>query len=94
MADPVFYPNQEFSDHALIGSLDQYRDLYEKSMSDPDAFWSAVADRITWYKKWDTVREFDFLKGYIKWFDGAKLNVSYNCLDRHVEAGHGDQTAI
>ena len=94
MADPVFYPNQEFSDHALIGSLDQYRNLYEKSMSDPDAFWSAVADRITWYKKWDTVREFDFVKGNIKWFDGAKLNVSYNCLDRHVEAGHGSQTAI
>jgi len=94
MADPVFYPNQEFSDRALIDSLDQYRDLYEKSMSDPDAFWSAVADRITWYKKWDTVREFDFVKGKIKWFDGAKLNVSYNCLDRHVDAGHGDQTAI
>jgi acetyl-CoA synthetase len=94
MADPVFYPNQEFSDRALIGSLDQYRDLYEKSMSDPDAFWSAVADRITWYKKWDSVREFDFVKGNIKWFDGAKLNVSYNCLDRHVDAGHGDQSAI
>jgi len=94
MDDPVFYPNQEFSDRALIGSLDQYRDLYEKSMSDPDTFWSEVADRITWYKKWDTVREFDFVKGNIKWFDGAKLNVSYNCLDRHVEAGHGDQTAI
>jgi len=94
MADPVFYPNQEFSDRALIGSMDQYRDLYEKSMSDPDTFWSEVADRITWYKKWDTVREFDFVKGNIKWFDGAKLNVSYNCLDRHVEAGHGDQTAI
>ena len=94
MADPVFYPDQAFSDRALIGSLDQYRDLYEKSMSDPDTFWSEVADRITWYKKWDTVREFDFVKGNIKWFDGAKLNVSYNCLDRHVEAGHGDQTAI
>ena len=94
MADPVFYPDQTFSDRALIGSLDQYRDLYEKSMSDPDTFWSEVADRITWYKKWDTVREFDFVKGNIKWFDGAKLNVSYNCLDRHVEAGHGDQTAI
>ena len=94
MADPVFYPDQTFSDRALIGSLDQYRDLYEKSISDPDTFWSEVADRITWYKKWDTVREFDFVKGNIKWFDGAKLNVSYNCLDRHVEAGHGDQTAI
>ena len=94
MADPVFYPNQEFSNRAIIGSLDQYRDLYEKSMSDPDTFWSTVADRITWYKKWGNVREFDFVKGNIKWFDGAKLNVSYNCLDRHVEAGHGDQTAI
>ncbi len=94
MADLIFSPSQEFSDRALIGSLDQYRDLYEKSVSDPDTFWSTVADRITWYKKWDTVREFDFVKGNIKWFDGAKLNVSYNCLDRHVEAGHGDQTAI
>ena len=94
MAELIFSPNQEFSDRALIGSLDQYRDLYEKSVSDPDTFWSTVADRITWYKKWDTVREFDFVKGNIKWFDGAKLNVSYNCLDRHVEAGHGDQTAI
>ena len=94
MADPVFYPNQEFSNRAIIGSLDQYRDLYEKSMSDPDTFWSTVAERITWYKKWDTVRDFNFVKGNIKWFDGAKLNVSYNCLDRHVEAGHGSQTAI
>ncbi len=94
MADPVFYPNQEFSNRAIIGSLDQYRDLYEKSMSDPDTFWSTVAERITWYKKWDNVRDFNFVKGNIKWFDGAKLNVSYNCLDRHVEAGHGDQTAI
>ena len=94
MAELIFSPNQEFSDRALIGSMDQYRDLYEKSVSDPDTFWSTVADRITWYKKWETVREFDFVKGNIKWFDGAKLNVSYNCLDRHVEAGHGDQTAI
>ena len=94
MADHIFSPNPEFSDQALIRSLDQYRDLYEKSMSDPDTFWSTVAGRITWYKKWGNVREFDFVKGNIKWFDGAKLNVSYNCLDRHVDAGHGDQTAI
>ena len=94
MADHIFSPNPEFSDQAFIRSLDQYRDLYEKSMSDPDTFWSTVADRITWYKKWGNVRDFDFVKGNIKWFDGAKLNVSYNCLDRHVEAGHGDQTAI
>jgi len=94
MANHIFSPNPEFSNQALIRSLDQYRDLYEKSMSDPDIFWSTVADRITWYKKWSNVREFDFVEGKIKWFDGAKLNVSYNCLDRHVEAGHGDQIAI
>ena len=50
MADHIFYPNPEFSNQALIRSLDQYRDLYENSMSDPDTFWSTVADRITWYK--------------------------------------------
>ena len=53
-----------------------------------------MADRITWYKKWNQVREYDFENGSIKWFDGAKLNVSYNCLDRHVENGFGEQTAI
>ena len=94
MADPIFSPNKEFSNRAIIGSLNQYRDLYEKSVSDPDTFWSTVADRISWYKKWNSVREFDFVKGNIKWFDGAKLNVSYNCLDRHVEDGYGEQTAI
>ena len=94
MADLIFSPNKEFSNRAIIGSLDQYRDLYEKSVSDPDTFWSTVADRISWYKKWNSVREFDFVKGNIKWFDGAKLNVSYNCLDRHVEDGYGEQTAI
>ena len=94
MADLIFSPNKEFSNRAIIGSLDQYRDLYEKSVSDPDTFWSTVADRISWYKKWDSVREFDFVRGNIKWFDGAKLNVTYNCLDRHVEDGYGEQTAI
>ena len=58
------------------------------------AFWANVAERITWYKKWDTIREYDFVNANIKWFDGGKLNACYNCLDRHVEAGHGDATAI
>ena len=78
MADPVFYPNQEFSNRAIIGSLDQYRDLYEKSMSDPDTFWSTVAERITWYKKWDTVSDINYDIGKINWYQNGKLNASYN----------------
>ena len=53
-----------------------------------------LLNAFTWYKKWDTVREFDFVNAAIKWFDGGTLNACYNCLDRHVEAGHGDATAI
>ena len=94
MSTNLFSPNKEFAADADINSIDQYKDLYKKSILDPEAFWAKTADRITWYKKWDQVREYDFENGSIKWFDGAKLNVSYNCLDRHVENGFGEQTAI
>ena len=94
MSDNLFSPNKEFSNNADINSVSQYQELYKKSILDPDTFWAEIAERITWFKKWDQVREYDFVKGSIKWFDGAKLNVSYNCLDRHVENGFGDQNAI
>jgi Acyl-coenzyme A synthetases/AMP-(fatty) acid ligases len=94
MSDNLFSPNKEFSDNAYFKSLDQYNDLYNQSISNPENFWAEIANRITWFKKWDKVREYDFIKGSIKWFDGAKLNVSYNCLDRHVENGFGEQSAI
>ena len=94
MSDKLFSPKKEFSVNAHISSIEQYQDLYNKSIIDPDTFWAEIADRITWFKKWDQVRDCDFVKGSIKWFEGAKLNVSYNCLDRHVENGFGDQTAI
>lgn len=68
--------------------------MYDESVADPESFWANVAERITWYKKWDNIREYDFVNANIKWFDGGKLNACYNCLDRHVEAGHGDATAI
>ena len=79
---------------AHISSMEQYQRIYDESVADPESFWANVAERITWYKKWDTVREYDFVNANIKWFDGGKLNACYNCLDRHVEAGHGDATAI
>ncbi len=94
MSTNVYKPSAEFSKGAWISDLDQYRKLYDRSIQDPEGFWGEIAERITWTKKWDTVRNFDFVKADIKWFEGGKLNVAYNCLDRHVEAGHGDQTAL
>lgn len=96
MAAKIFPPdntNYPIS-NAHISSMEQYQKIYDESVADPESFWANVAERITWYKKWDNIREYDFVNANIKWFDGGKLNACYNCLDRHVEAGHGDATAI
>ena len=79
---------------AHINSLDQYKEIYDRSIQDPEAFWSEIAERITWFKKWDQVCEYDFVNASVKWFEGATLNACYNCLDRHIEDGHGDDTAL
>jgi acetyl-CoA synthetase len=76
-----------------IKSLDQYKAAYEKSVSQPEAFWDAVASSFFWRKKWDKVLEWDFKKPTIKWFAGGKLNITENCLDRHL-ATLGDTPAI
>ena len=73
---------------------DQYREMYRRSLEEPDAFWGEQADQfLSWSKMWDKVQEWDFNKADIKWFPGGELNVSYNCLDRHLES-RGDQVAI
>jgi acetyl-CoA synthetase len=74
--------------------MDQYKKEYNESIADRNAFWAEKAERISWVKKWDSVGEFDYVNANINWFEGGKLNVSYNCLDRHVEAGDGDRTAL
>ncbi|CAI8020267.1 Acetyl-coenzyme A synthetase [Geodia barretti] len=96
MANNVFPPAETAYpiDNAHIDSLEAYQTQYAESIQDPEAFWATVAERLTWYQKWDTVRDYDFVNGEIKWFEGGTLNACYNCLDRHVEAGHGDATAI
>ncbi len=94
MSEKVFYPSPEWSANAHIQTMDQYQEIYDRSIQDRDAFWAETAERITWFKKWDTVSNFNFVNADIKWFEGGKLNVSYNCLDRHVEAGYGDRTAL
>lgn len=96
MATKIFPPeNTNYPvSNAHISSMEQYQKMYDESVADPESFWANAAERITWYKKWDTIREYDFVNANIRWFDGGKLNACYNCLDRHVESGHGDSTAI
>jgi acetyl-CoA synthetase len=65
--------------------------VYEKAAADPAAFWAEQAESLSWTRKWDQV--LDWNPPFVKWFTGGKLNVAYNCLDRHVEAGHGDKVA-
>ena len=96
MANNIFPPAETAYpiDNAHVNSLDAYQAQYTESIQDPEAFWATIAERLTWYQKWHTVRDYDFVNGDIKWFEGGTLNACYNCLDRHVEAGHGDATAI
>lgn len=76
-----------------ITSIEDYQEEYRKSIENPEAFWSEVAEQFTWRKKWTKVLEWDFHKPEIKWFLGAKLNITENCLDRHL-ATRGNDTAI
>jgi len=91
----TFPPSKEMRERAHIGSIEEYEKMYKRSVDDPEGFWGEIAEKnITWFKKWDKVLEYDFHKPEIKWFAGGKLNASYNCLDRHLEAGRKDKTAI
>ena len=83
---------------AWISGRDAYDKLWKKSVEKPEEFWAEIAEQqVTWFKKWDKVMDynFDIKKGpiYVKFFEGGKLNVSYNCLDRHLEK-RGNQVAI
>ncbi len=89
----VYDVKPEFAKSAYINEK-KYKEMYKRSVDDPDGFWSDKADEfVTWFKKWDKVSEFDYDDADIKWFEGAKLNVSYNCLDRHLEK-RGNQVAV
>jgi acetyl-CoA synthetase len=88
------YPPEELSEKAYIKSLDEYKKMWEESVNDPDAFWGKMAETLDWYKKWDKVFTWDQENQEVEWFSGGKLNVSYNCLDRHVKGGRRDKLAI
>ncbi len=89
----VYDVKPEFAKNAHIDEK-KYTEMYKRSVDDPDGFWSEKAEEfVSWTKKWDKVSHFDYDKAEIKWFEGAKLNVSYNCLDRHLDT-RGDQVAV
>ncbi|MBI4699529.1 MAG: acetyl-coenzyme A synthetase, partial [Nitrospirae bacterium] len=91
----TFPPSKEFSAKAHIKSMEEYEKIYKRSVEDPEGFWAEMAEKnLTWYKKWDKVLEYDFHKPEIKWFQGGKLNASYNCLDRHLTTATRNKAAI
>jgi len=79
--------------HLRIKSLQDYKETYQKSIELPEQFWGEVANSFVWRKPWNKTLEWDFSKPEVKWFEGGKLNITENCLDRHLEE-RGDKTAI
>ena len=94
MSDEKVYPvPASVASTAHIDSA-KYQTMYQKSIDEPEAFWEEQAKQfISWYKPWDKVLDWDYNEGKIRWFEGAELNVSYNCIDRHLDT-RADQTAI
>jgi acetyl-CoA synthetase len=91
--EPV-YPVVKATESGALITADRYRAMYDRSIADPDGFWADLAsDFLQWDKPWDQVGQWDFSKAHIEWFQGGELNVSVNCLDRHL-ATHGDRVAI
>jgi len=89
----VYKVPDDVAENAYIDA-EKYKEMYERSINDSDAFWGEQADAfLSWFSKWDKVQKWDYTNAEINWFAGGKLNVSYNCLDRHLEE-RGDQVAI
>jgi len=89
----IFNPPPEFGKKAYIRSFDEYKEIYTQSIADPASFWADKAGQLEWFRKWETVNFWDPEKAICRWFEGGKLNASYNCLDRHLSQ-HGDRIAI
>ncbi|HTV16601.1 MAG TPA: acetyl-coenzyme A synthetase N-terminal domain-containing protein, partial [Acidobacteriaceae bacterium] len=88
----VFPPPPAFAQQAHIKNLAEYEALYRRSVDDPEGFWAEAARELHWFEPWNKVLEWNF--PWAKWFVGGKLNLCYNCVDRHVENGRADKVAI
>ncbi len=88
-----FEPNPDFAKQARVSSFEEYQRIYKESIADPEGWWAAQAEKeLEWFQKWDTVLEWK--PPFAKWFLGAKINASHNCIDRHVNSGNGNRPAI
>ncbi len=93
MSDKVYDIPSKFAAQAHINA-ETYDEMYQHSINDPKSFWAEQAENfVSWFKPWDRVLDWDYNKGDIRWFEGGKLNVTYNCIDRHLQS-RGDQVAI
>jgi acetyl-CoA synthetase len=90
----VYEPSDAVKMKATIKSMEEYRELYQRSLNDPEKFWGELAEQLDWSKRWDKVLEWDFNKPEVKWFVGGKLNASYNCLDRHLNTWRSNKVAL
>jgi acetyl-CoA synthetase len=88
----VFPPPVEFAANAHIKSFAEYEQIYNEAAADPETFWASVAENLHWFKKWDTVLEWN--EPHAKWFVGGRINASYNCLDRHLDSWRKNKAAI
>jgi acetyl-CoA synthetase len=87
-----FEPSAEFQKKAHIKSLEEYERLYKESVEQPEKFWGDVAKELHWFKPWGKVLEWN--APWAKWFEGGQINLAYNCLDRHVQSGRANKTAL
>jgi acetyl-CoA synthetase len=88
----VFECSQEFRSKAHIASVEDYDRLFKQAAEDPEKFWAGIAQELHWFKPWERVLDWEL--PFAKWFVGGEMNLSYNCLDRHVADGRGNKTAI
>jgi acetyl-CoA synthetase len=91
----VFPPPKEFSKNAAVKSMAEYKELYNESIKNPDKFWGKMAEQLEWFKKWDKYEIADFKDNpEVRHFIGGKINVSYNCLDRHLKTTRKNKAAL
>ena len=88
----IFPPPQSFSEHAHVKSMAELERLRAEAAADPESFWARMAEELHWFKKWDTVLKWD--PPHAEWFGGGKINISYNCLDRHLTTWRRNKAAL